>query len=71
MCASVYQAYQNNGNKNGAPLDPSGGDGTIPFAQGMDTPGLYPGIPICEINTAAKTWKDSPDAIGEAAALCP
>ena len=62
--------------QNGAPFNPSatatdasGNSGAFPFSAGFDTPGLFAGIPICEINQAADTWRGSADAV-DLSSLC-
>lgn len=65
IIASVWNAYQLNGGKNGYKLDPntkatdgSGSQSSVALGGGIETPGLY-NIPICDINEAVKNYRNN------------
>ena len=76
IISSVYNQWLLDGQKNGASLNPSssatdgsGNNGPYPFSAGIATPGLFPDIPVCDMNTVKKNWQNS-GAIQNAADLC-
>ena len=80
---SVYNQWLLNGKQNGAQLNPNssatdsatdggGTTGPYPFSAGLATPGLFPGITVCDMNTASNTWLNSgPNEVQNATDLCP
>ena len=74
---SVYNQWLLNGQQNNAQFSPnstitdgSGNDGPYPLSAGINTPGLFPSIPVCDINTVSDRWFNSGGSIRGAASLC-
>jgi hypothetical protein len=65
ILASVWDAYQLNGGKNGYKFDPNtkiidgiGTQSNMVLGGGIQTPGLY-NIPICEVNEAVENYRNN------------
>lgn len=76
IISSVYNQWLLNGQKNDATLNPgstatdgSGNTGPFPFSAGFSTPGLFPGIPVCDMDTAKRNYQNA-GPIKNAADLC-